>query len=76
MNAHLKDSLQSAERTLPEAGQEALANVIEAFTLNYGLTAEANFTGDELAEIRQLATEPFVEADPKEVADFFAQNAS
>ena len=76
MNAHLENSLHSAEKVLSEAGQEVLAHIIEAFTQNYGLKAEANFSDDELTEIHQLASEPFVEADPKEVAAFFAQNAS
>jgi len=76
MNAHLKASLQSAQQSLPEAGQEALAQMIEAFILNWDRDPKADFSATELAEIRQLDAEPFVEADPAEVSAFFARHAS
>jgi len=74
MNARLKESLAAAADSLPEQGQNRLADAVDLFTSNYGRSASDDFTPAELAEIERVAAEPFVAADPKEVEAFFARN--
>lgn len=75
MNAHLKASLESAERTLPESGQELLAQMVDAFTENFDRQPQADFSAEELGEIRQIDAEAFEEADPEKVNAVFARHA-
>lgn len=74
MNARLKESVAAAASSLPEDGQNVLADAVDLFTSNYGRRVADDFTPGELVEIERIAAEPFVAADPKAVEDFFAGN--
>lgn len=74
MNARLKASIDAAQEALPEDGQNALADVVDLFASNYHRTASDDFSAAEMAEIDEVAAQPFVAADPKEVQAFFAPN--
>ncbi|HET7409497.1 MAG TPA: hypothetical protein VFJ13_04800 [Paracoccaceae bacterium] len=63
-----------AESALPVDAQEELADIIEEFTGNHGLTPDMVFTAEELEHIDRIATEPFEPADPEEVKAFFARD--
>jgi hypothetical protein len=71
MNARLRQSVIQAEAALPADAQEQLAEIVEAFTANHGLTPELIFTPEELEHIERIAAEPFEPADPAEVKAFF-----
>ncbi len=70
MNARLQHLLAEAE-TLPEAEQDDLADLVESFLAHH--SDEAVFTPEELEHIARIEAEPFVEADPKEIAAIFAR---
>jgi hypothetical protein len=70
MNARLHHLLAEAE-SLPEAEQDLLADLVESFMASHA--GSDLFTPEELEHIRRLESEPFVEADPDEVAAFFAR---
>jgi hypothetical protein len=69
MNARLHTLLTDAEARLAPEDQDALADLIEAFVENRD--DDPHFTAEELAHIRRLDAEPFVEADPVRVAALF-----
>ena len=71
MNQRLRESVSQAETTLPIEAQDRLAEIVEAFTANHGLTAETVCTPEELEHIRRIAAEPFEPADQAEVKAFF-----
>ena len=71
MNARLSHLLAEAESRLPEPEQELLADIVETFLASR--EDPEPFTPEELDHIRRLESEPFVEADPEEVAAFFAR---
>ena len=74
MNPRLKESLETAESILTQDGQDELAIVVDMFTANYGQSAQDNFSQAEIAEIEQMAQEPFIEADPEKVKTLFARH--
>jgi hypothetical protein len=76
MNTHLKDSIQAAERTLPDEGQEQLAALIDLFTANFARSPDSDFSAEELAHLKVVASETFVEADPEAVAALFAKHGA
>lgn len=75
MNAHLKASMESAERNLPESGQELLAQMVDAFAANFARDAAMDFSAEELDEIHRIDTEAFEDADPNQVDAVFARHA-
>lgn len=75
MNAHLKASMESAERNLPESGQELLVQMVDAFTANFGREAAMDFSAEELNEIRRIDAETFEDAAPNQVDAIFARHA-
>lgn len=74
MNARLKESVAAAASSLPEDGQNVLADAVDLFASNYGRRVTDDFTSAELAEIERIAAEPFAAADPKAVEEFFSGN--
>lgn len=72
MNARLKESVAAAARSLPEDGQNVLADAVDLFASNYARCVADDFTPAELAEIERIAAEPFVAAVPEAVSDFFS----
>ena len=69
MNARLHDLIVEAEAKLGPEAQERLAEMVESFVVSW--TAEADFTPEEMARLREIDAEPFVAADPAEVEAFF-----
>lgn len=76
MNTRLKNSIDAAERSLPNDGQEQLAALIDLFTVNFKRTPDADFSAEELEHLKNVADEPFVEADQKAVAAIFAKHGA
>jgi hypothetical protein len=70
MNVRLQSLLAEAE-SLPEDDQDDLVELVETFLA--ARNEAATFTPEELEHIRRIEAEPFVEADPAEVAAFFAR---
>lgn len=70
MNARLSYLLAEAEARLLEAEQDDLADLVASYLDSHGA---APFTAEELAHLDRLVAEPFVEADPAEVAAIFAR---
>ena len=73
MNARLKQSLQAAEATLPQAGQNRLALIVDTFTANYRQGSEAVFSARELEELQKIENEEFIEASSEKVSALFAK---
>ena len=71
MNQRLHSLLAEAEAQLAPEDQEDLAEILEQFVANR--TAAMTFTPEEMAHLELIASEPFVAADPAEVAAFFAR---
>ena len=69
MNARLKPLLAAAESRLAPADQDALADLLEAFLADRD--DDPAFTDEERAHLQQIAAEPFVEADPAQIAALF-----
>lgn len=76
MNTRLKDSIEAAERSLPSDGQEQLAALIDLFTVNFERAPGADFSTEELRHLKDVADEPFVEADPKAIAALFRKHGA
>lgn len=64
-------TLLAEAASLPEDEQDALADKVEAFL---AIRDEAaTFTPEEMAHVDRIAAEPFVEADPEELAALFGR---
>ena len=71
MNQRLHSLLAEAEAQLAPEDQERLAEMLEAFVANNATLPD--FTPEELEHLRMIEAEPFVAADPAEVAAYFAR---
>jgi len=69
MNAILKQTLATAEEKLDADGQARLAELVSEVVESW--SAASPFSADERAHLVDVAAEPFVAADPTEVADLF-----
>ena len=74
MNMRLKDSINAAERSLPDGGQEQLAALIDLFTVNFERTPDTDFSAEERRHLERVANETFIDADPKAVAALFRKH--
>jgi hypothetical protein len=73
MNIRLQTLFHEAETRLAEAEQDRLAEIVEVFLATSG--PDADFTPEELAELRALDAEPYDPAPAAEVAALFARRA-
>ena len=71
MNARIRSLTAAAEARLPEPDQDDLANLMEEFVA--GRSDPVAFTPEEWAHLRVVDAEPFVPADPGDVAALFAR---
>lgn len=72
MNARLDRTIDEARAALSAADQDRLADIIAAYVASHA--AAADFTEDELAELKQRHDEPFDPAAENEVREFFARH--
>ncbi len=70
MNTELKSSMEHAEALLNERDKSRLAELVEAAVASW--SAGEAFPNAEIEHLRVVAEEPFVAADPEEVAALFA----
>ncbi|MGQ0563729.1 MAG: hypothetical protein ACT4OK_01475 [Gemmobacter sp.] len=71
MNARIRSLIDTAEARLPDRDQDDLADLLEEFVASR--SAHAEFTTDEWAHLLRVDAEPFIPADPAEVAAVFAR---
>ena len=71
MNARIRTLVEAAEACLPEGEQDDLADILEEFVASRSM--KLDFTAAELEHLKIVAAEPFVAADPDELAKLFAR---
>ena len=71
MNVLLQKALGEAEAALDDAAQSRLAELIRSAVVTWD--GGAAFSDEEMARLKRLDAEPFVEADAGSVAEVFAR---
>jgi len=71
MDDRLQNLMERAQSRLAPSEREALAEIVDGFIATHEGTPD--FTDAERAHLNRVDTEPFVPADPRDVAALFAR---